>query len=359
MTAAGLQPELAHLDVEGYEVVIRGVHPASGCSVYVAVHDTTLGPALGGLRFWPHVSDQAALDDVLRLARGMTYKSAVARTHLGGGKALIRGHPKTDKSPDLFRFVAGMIDSLGGRYITAEDVGTTVEDMLVLRAHTKHVTGLPVERGSSGNPSPFTALGVYQGIKATWHEAAGTDSLRGVTAAVQGLGQTGSGIAGHLHREGAKLIVGDIAVERARDFAATHPGVRIVDAEAIYDAPCEIFSPCALGQTITEEHLARLKRCRAIAGSANNQLDRPQTAEAIARRGIVYAPDYVINAGGIINIAVELQPGGYDPEQARAWVGHIPKVLARIFERARREGITTDRAAQAHAEAELAAGRKV
>lgn len=291
-----------------YEQVLFCQDKNSGLKAIIALHDTTLGPALGGTRMWTYATEEAAVEDALRLAKGMTYKNAAAGLDLGGGKTVIIGDPRKDKNPELFRAFGRYIQSLNGRYITAEDVGTTVEDMDLIHLETDYVTGISPEFGSSGNPSPVTAYGVYMGMKAAAKEAFGSDSLEGKTVAVQGVGNVAYSLCEHLYKEGAKIIVTDIneqAVKRAAEaFKAT-----AIDPDDIYDVDCDIYAPCALGATINDETIHRIK-AKVIAGSANNQLKLPKHGDMLHEKGIVYAPDYIINAGGVINVADELN--GYN-----------------------------------------------
>jgi leucine dehydrogenase len=340
----------------GYEGVWRCQDPESGLRALVAVHDTTLGPALGGLRMWPYGSWDDAVTDVLRLSRGMTYKSAVADTGLGGGKSVILGNPKTDKSEALFRAMGRFIDTLKGTYITAEDVGTAVEDMVQVRKETRWVTGLPREMGSSGDPSPWTALGTFKGIRACLEEVFGDGDLRGRTVAIQGCGHVGIFLAKLLQEAGAKLVVADIAREKVRE-AVQATGAEAVSPEEILSVPCDVLAPCALGAVFHDETIPRL-RTKIVAGAANNVLLREVHGRRLKEAGILYAPDYVINAGGIINVSIEVEPQGYAPERSRKKVDNIYFALKRVFEIAKTEGISTNEASNRLAEERLAAGRK-
>jgi len=338
------------MESHGYEQVVFCYDRASGLKAIIAIHDTTLGPALGGLRMWPYESEDDAIFDVLRLARGMTYKAAAAGLNLGGGKAVIIGDPKKDKSEALFRAFGRFVQSLGGRYITAEDVGTSVEDMDIIHMETDYVTGVSTAYGSSGDPSPATAFGVWRGMKACAKEVFGTESLSGKTVAIQGLGHVGHHLARHVHDEGARLVVTDInddAVQRsAKEF-----GAEAVDPEAIYDVECDIFSPCALGAVLNPETVPRLK-CRIVAGAANNQLLSESDGDAVEERGILYAPDYVLNAGGLINVADELQ--GYNRERAFKKAAGIYENIQKVISVSKRDKIPTYRAADRLAEERIA-----
>jgi leucine dehydrogenase len=338
------------MQAHGYEQVVFCYNESAGLKAIIAIHDTTLGPALGGLRMWPYETEEAAIFDVLRLARGMTYKAAAAGLNLGGGKAVIIGDSRRDKSEGLFRTFGRFVQSLGGRYITAEDVGTTVEDMDYIHLETDYVTGVSAAYGSSGDPSPATAFGVFRGMKACAKEAFGDESLSGKRVAIQGLGNVGYNLARHLYDEGARLIVTDInpaSIERAKaEF-----GAEATPPEAIYDVDCDILSPCALGAVLNPETIPRLK-CRVIAGAANNQLLSETDGDTLADVGVLYAPDYVINAGGLINVSDELQ--GYNRDRAFKKVSGIYSNIERVIDIAKREGIPTYRAANRMAEERIA-----
>jgi leucine dehydrogenase len=325
-----------------YEEVVFFHDRASGLRAIVAIHSTALGPALGGTRFYPFPSEEDALRDVLRLARGMTYKAAVAGLDLGGGKAVIIGNPSRDKSEELLRAYGRFIESLGGRYITAEDVGTSREDMDVLRRETRWVTGVSERLGGSGDPSPVTAWGVYQGLRACAEEALQTSSLEGVRVVVQGVGKVGYHLAKHLHEAGAVVTVADVDVD-AVARAAREFGADTVEPAKAHAVECDIFSPCALGAVIRDDTLPGLK-CAVVGGAANNQLERPEHGDALHEMGILYAPDFVINSGGVMNVADELI--GYDRERAMKKVEGIYRTLREVFQRSRMEGGTPARAAE-------------
>lgn len=329
-----------------YEQLVFCQDKQSGLKAIIAIHDTTLGPALGGTRMWTYESEEAAIEDALRLARGMTYKNAAAGLNLGGGKTVIIGDPRKDKNEEMFRAFGRYIQGLNGRYITAEDVGTTVEDMDIIHDETDFVTGISPAFGSSGNPSPVTAYGVYKGMKAAAKEAFGTDSLEGKTVAVQGVGNVAYNLCRHLHEEGAKLIVTDINKE-AVERAVAEFGARAVDPDDIYSQECDIYAPCALGATINDETIPQLK-AKVIAGAANNQLKETRHGDQIHDMGIVYAPDYVINAGGVINVADELY--GYNSERALKKVEGIYGNIERVLEISKRDRIPTYLAADRLAE---------
>lgn len=336
-----------------HEQILFCYEPAADYRGIIAIHDTTLGPALGGTRFWNYQTDREALIDVLRLSRGMTYKAAVSGLNLGGGKSVIIGDPRTKRREAVFRAHGRFVESLKGRYITAEDVGASVDDMEYILMETEHVTGIA---GRSGDPSPVTAFGVYRAIKAAARERYGSDSLAGLRVAVQGLGNVGRHLCANLAEEGAQLLVTDIDPERVR-AAADEFDAESVDPDRIYAADAQIFAPCALGAVINDETIPQF-RFEIIAGSANNQLAEARHGDELMRRGILYAPDYVINAGGLINVYGEMN--GWNPEQARRKTGEIYDTVTRIFELAREEGIAPSAAADRLAEERIAevAGRK-
>ncbi|WP_430785380.1 branched-chain amino acid dehydrogenase [Virgibacillus flavescens] len=342
-----------YMEKYDYEQLVFCQDKNSGLKAIIAIHDTTLGPALGGTRMWTYNSEAEAIEDALRLAKGMTYKNAAAGLNLGGGKTVIIGDPKKDKNPELFRAFGRYIQGLNGRYITAEDVGTTVQDMDLIHMETDFVTGISPEFGSSGNPSPVTAYGIYKGMKAAALEAYGSDSLEGKTVAVQGVGNVAFTLCEYLHEEGAKLIVTDINKE-AVDRAVQAFDAKAVDPDDIYGVDCDIYAPCALGATINDETIPQLK-AKVIAGSANNQLKKTKHGDIIHEMGIVYAPDYVINSGGVINVADELN--GYNAKRAMKNVDAIYDALIKIFAISKRDNIPTYVAADRMAEERIASVR--
>lgn len=336
-----------YMEKYDYEQLVLCHDKSSGLKAIIAIHDTTLGPALGGTRMWTYASEAEAIEDALRLARGMTYKNAAAGLDLGGGKTVIIGDPRTDKNPEMFRAFGRYIQSLNGRYITAEDVGTTTADMDLINLETNFVTGTsPNTPEASGNPSPVTAYGIYQGMKASAMEAFGSASLEGKTIAVQGVGNVAYALCEYLHKEGANLIVADIN-EAAVKRAVGEFGAKAVGVDEIYGVECDIYAPCALGAVINDNTIPQFK-AKVIAGSANNQLAEEKHGDIIHEMGIVYAPDYVINAGGVINVADEL--AGYNKERALKKVGIIYDNLERVFEISRRDNIPTYVAADRMAE---------
>jgi len=328
----------------GHEQLMLWNDPDLGYRGIIAVHDTTLGPALGGTRFWNYESDDAAIVDALRLSRGMTYKAAITGLNLGGGKSVIWGDNKTTHREMIFRAHGRAVDSLGGRYITAEDVGTSPNDMEFVSMETEHVVGL---LGRSGDPSPVTAYGVYRGIKASAAVRYGDDSLRDKHIAVQGLGHVGYWLCEDLAKEGAKLTVTDIDADRVQRVVEEF-GATCVEPDAIYDVDADIYAPCALGAVVNDDTIERLK-FDIIAGAANNVLARGKVhGPALTQRGILYAPDYVINAGGLINVYGEINE--WAPERSRRKAGDIYDTLLRIFELAESEDIGTHAAANRVAE---------
>jgi leucine dehydrogenase len=350
LEAEGSRPfELFDLLAEHrHEQVSLYYDPSIGYRGIIAIHSTVLGPALGGTRFWRYATDAEALIDALRLARGMTYKAAVAGLNLGGGKSVIIGDNRTARREALFRAHGRHVESLKGRYITAEDVGTTTSDMEYIKAETNHVTGLI---GKSGDPSPVTAYGVYRGIKACAQYRYGSASLNGKHVALQGCGSVGYHLAKLLHAEGARLTCTDIDPQRVKRVVE-EAGATAVATDEIYDARADIFAPCALGAVINDDTIPRL-RVEIVAGGANNQLAEDRHGEELEARHVTYAPDYVINGGGLINVNAELH--GWAPERARNKAGEIYDTLLRVFEIAREEGIPSYRAADRLAEQRIAA----
>ena len=326
--------------------------PSSGYRGIIVIHDSTLGPALGGTRFWNYKTDREALIDALRLARGMTYKAAVAGLNLGGGKSVIIGDNKTKNREPVFRAHGRHVQALGGRYITAEDVGTSTGDMEYIKAETDHVTGLI---GKSGDPSPVTAFGVYRGIKACAKHRYGSDSLNARTVAIQGCGNVGYYLAQLLVSEGARLIVADIDAARVQKVVEEFRA-QAVKPEEIVGVKADIFAPCALGGIINDETLPKLQ-VEIVAGGANNQLAEERHGDELEKNEITYAPDYVINGGGLINVNAELQ--GWTMERARNKAGEIYDTILRVFEIAEEEGIPSYRAADRLAEQRIAAIAKV
>jgi leucine dehydrogenase len=325
----------------GHESVHHFFDAKTGLKAIIAVHSTALGPAAGGCRMWNYATADEAFIDALRLSEGMSYKNAMADLPLGGGKAVIWGNSKTEKTPELFRALGRAIATLNGKYWSAEDVGVSVHDMAFAAEETKYVAGLP---GKSGDPSPVTAKGVFLGIKATALRAFGSDDLNGKHVAVQGVGHVGAYVCGHLAKAGARLTITDVNAE-ALAQVAKDTGATVVVPGEIYDVAADIFSPNALGAIINPETLPRLK-VKVIAGGANNQLSTPDMGEKVMERGILYAPDYVINGGGIINVAAEIS-GAYDPAWVDGKVQRLVGTLGEVLDQARSEGRATNRVADA------------
>lgn len=329
-----------------YEEVVFFHDPPTGLRAIVAIHSTLLGPALGGTRFYPFASEEEALRDVLRLAKGMTYKAAVSGLDLGGGKAVIIGDPRRLNSEELMRTYGRFLDSLGGRYITAEDVGTSREDMDIIRRETPWVTGVSKTLGGSGDPSPVTAYGVFKGIRAAVQAGLDGAPFSHLHAAIQGVGKVGYHLAKHLVEAGARVTVADVDVD-AVARAVGDLGVATADPDKVHAVECDIFAPCALGGVIRDDTLPELK-CRVVAGAANNQLARPEHGDTLHEMDILYAPDFVINAGGLINVADELL--GYDRDRAMKRVEGIYRSLREVFRRSKTEGVPPSRAADRLAE---------
>ncbi len=339
-----------------HEQVVFCYDKPTGLKAIIAIHSTVLGPSLGGTRMWNYDSEQAALVDVLRLSQGMTYKAAISGLNLGGGKAVIIGDARKDKTEALWKRYGQFINTLNGRYITAEDVGTSTSDMEIVKQETDHVTGLPQSMGGSGDPSPFTALGVYLSMKACAQQKWDNKSLKGKKVSVQGVGHVGQHLVKHLTEEGATVFVTDIYKDKLEEISNKYK-VEVVDAEEIYDLDVDIYAPCALGATVNDESLERLN-CEIIAGAANNQLaDEDKHGKKVKEKGILYAPDFLINAGGLINVYTELH--GYDQEKATQLTHNIYDSTLKILKKAEKESITTVEAANKLAEARIEENRKV
>lgn len=345
-------PVLGQMVTYDHEQVVFCQDKATGLKAIIAIHDTTLGPALGGTRMWKYNNEMEALNDVLRLSRGMTYKAAITGLNLGGGKAVIIGDSYTDKSEALFRRFGQFVNSLSGKYITAEDVGINPQDMVNVSKETKFVSGLP---GMSGDPSPVTAYGVYMGIKASAKEMWGNDSLTGKVIAVQGVGHVGEYLVKYLTDENAKVFINDINETRLKEVANKY-GAEVVLGDAIYDLTMDIYAPCALGATINDSTLNRLT-CSIIAGGANNQLANEKIhGIEVMKRGIIYAPDFLINAGGLINVNSEIV--GYSTEKAMEMTKGIYDTTLKILKKSKEENIPTYQAANKLAEERIEQFRK-
>ena len=330
------------MSLMGHEQLVFCHDNETGLKAIIAIHDTTLGPALGGTRMWNYESEEKALEDVLRLSRGMSFKAAISGLDLGGGKAVIIGDARKDKSEALMRKFGEFVNSLGGKYITAEDVGMNTKDMEYVRMETKHVTGIPESMGGSGDPSPVTAFGVYVGMKAAAKYKWENDSLEGKTVVVQGVGHVGENLIKHLSKEGSKVIINDINKKRLEEIALQF-NAEIVMGDAIYDLDMDIYAPCALGATLNPESIARLK-CSIVSGSANNQLaDENRDGQLLLEKGIIYAPDFLINAGGLINVYSEIK--GYESQHSLNQTKKIYNTTLEILQKAKQDGIPTHAAA--------------
>jgi len=333
----------SHPEFDQHQAVHFCCDEASGLKAIIAIHNRARGPALGGCRMWPYASDEEALRDVLRLSKGMTYKSALANLPLGGGKSVIIGDPRQHKSEALLRAMGRFLEQLGGHYIAAEDSGTGVQDLQVMAQETSHVAGIHPRPGlfggtGSGDPSPATAYGTFVGLRAAVKHKLGRDDLGGLRVAIQGVGNVGYRLAQHLHQAGAQLWVSDIypeQLQRARDEL----GAVVVNANEMIDLEVDVFAPCAMGAVINDHSIERL-RAPIIAGAANNQLAEQRHGQALADKGVLYAPDFVINAGGIIDVSYERT--GYDAARVKAHVEGIATTLSEIFSRSERDGIATD-----------------
>lgn len=323
-------PEMERL---GHEQLVFCHDKASGLKLIIGVHDTTLGPALGGCRMWAYKSEADAVTDVLRLSEGMTYKNASMGLDLGGGKCVIMAEPGLDREA-VFQAVGRFVQTLGGRYVTAEDVGTSTDDMAIVAQETGYVRGL---KEKSGDPSGATAFGVFVSIKACLQETFGSEEVRGRTVTIQGLGHVGQFLADRLATEGAQIYVTDIDAEKVK-AVATRTGAKAVLPEEIYDIKADVFSPCALGAILNDDTIARLQ-VKIVAGSSNNQLKEPRHGKMLADRGILYAPDFIVNGGGVVNVADEMGPGGYDRERSLAKVASIYDRLRDVFRLSHNEGI--------------------
>lgn len=333
------------IQTDNYEQVIFCNDSRLGLKAIIAIHNSALGPATGGCRMWNYRNEEEALTDVLRLSKGMTYKASISELALGGGKSIIIGDA-TQKTPELLKRFGDFVETLRGNYITAKDVGINSKDLKIIKSRTAHILGIEGEENSSGDPSPVTAWGVYNGILACAEKAFGTKSLKGLHVALQGLGAVNYYLLKHLHQEGAKVSGCDInpeAIQRAqKEF-----GIQVVSPETIYDTPCDIFSPGALGAVVNPQTLDRFK-CKVIAGAANNQLATEADGMALLKKGILYAPDYAINAGGLTNIYHERD--GYDREKAYAHVARIYDTIKKILERSEAEKLPTNLVANRIAE---------
>lgn len=342
------------LESYGHEQISFFHDKESGLKAIIGVHSTVLGPSLGGCRMWKYTDEQAALRDVLRLSRGMTYKAAVAGLNLGGGKAVVMADARTEKTPAMLKAFGKAVEAMGGRYITAEDVGMSVSDIDTIRGYTKYAVGGSNE-GGSGDPSVMTAFGVFQGMKAALKVTGLGESLEGARVAIQGVGNVGYHLASYLSAAGAKLVITDIYPNQIEKVVQEF-GAEVVAPDQIYGVDCDIFAPCALGAVLNARTIPQLK-CKIVAGSANNQLEADSDGFDLFSRGVVYAPDYAINSGGLINVAAELD--GYNHERVMAKVSQVYNTIVNILERSKKEHIPPHQAADAMAEQRLTEAKKL
>ncbi len=350
-----MDPVFGQISFDNHEQIVFCNDKDTGLKAIIGIHNTILGPALGGTRMWKYANEWEALNDVLRLSRGMTYKSAISGLNLGGGKAVIIGDAKTDKTPEMITKFAQYINSLSGKYITAEDVGTTTGDMDLIRDVTPYVTGISESRGGSGNPSPVTAYGVYMGMKAAAKFKFGSDKLQGKRIMVQGIGHVGETLVDLITKEGALVQITDINEARLQEIAAKY-GAKIYNGADLYSADVDIYAPCALGATINDATIHKIK-AQVIAGAANNQLANEKIhGQILKEKGIAYAPDFLINAGGIINVYGEIV--GYGKEEAMKRTENIYNTTLEIFSFAEAQEVTTHQAALSIAENRIAERKK-
>ncbi|GAB4377466.1 MAG: Glu/Leu/Phe/Val dehydrogenase [Salibacteraceae bacterium] len=337
----------------GHEQIVYCTDRSTGLKAIIGIHNTVLGPALGGTRMWPYASEAEALNDVLRLSRGMTYKAAISGLNLGGGKAVIIGDSRSQKNEALMRRFGRFVESLGGKYITAEDVGMTTRDMEFIHMETDHVVGIPESLGGGGDPSPVTAYGVYMGMKAAAKEAYGSDELTNKRVLVQGAGHVGSYLIDLLAKENAKIYVSDIFEDKVKNVCQRHSGLVVVDPKDVSGADVEIYAPCALGAVLNDQSIPELK-CDIVAGAANNQLENENKhGEMLRERGILYAPDFLINAGGLINCYSELE--GYNRDRALEQAENIYQTTLTVFARSKAENLPTYLVANKMAESRIEA----
>lgn len=337
-----MEDVFALMERDGHEQVVFCLHQTSGLKAIIAIHDTTLGPALGGCRMIPYESTDAAVKDVLRLSKGMTYKCGLADVDYGGGKAVLIGDPQRDKSPELFRALGRFVGGLNGRFITGTDMGTNPEDFVHAARESQSFVGLPVSHGGSGNTAIPTAFGVMQGYRATAEHLWSDPSLEGKRIAIQGVGKVGGRLVSQLVEAGVQVMIADPHPDRLAEWKHHHPEITIVDVDEIHRQPCDIFSPCAIGGVINDITIDQL-RCRAIVGSANNQLERDEHGDALHQCGILYAPDYLVNAGGLIQVADERN--GFHLERVMAQTQGIYEMLLNIYRLSQEEDLPTCRAA--------------
>lgn len=339
----------------GHEEVVFVQDKSCGLKAIIGIHDTTLGPALGGTRLWPYASEEEALVDVLRLSRGMTYKNAISGLNLGGGKAVIIADPK-NKSEALFRSFGRFIESLNGRYITAEDVNTNVEDIEHIFTETNHVTGVSLANGGSGNPSPYTALGVFRGIEASVTKVFGSRDLKGKTIALQGAGSVGFELSKLLNEVGANIIFTDVNEKNIQRMKDAFSNAKFVAPNEIFGVACDIYTPCALGASINDETIPQLK-AKIVCGAANNQLKEDRHGLILKEKGILYAPDYLVNAGGVMNVSIEFE--GWADSKSRRMVDTIYDKTLEVFAISDEQNIPVNKAADVMAEKRIEAMRRI
>jgi leucine dehydrogenase len=347
-----------HIEKYGHEELVFCHDKEAGLKAIIAIYDTTLGPAGGGTRRWVYENEWDAIEDAMRLSRSMTYKYAAAGLNLGGGKAVIMVDNYDQKSESMYRSLGRFVNSLNGRFFTGEDVGTDARDLEYMAMETPHVLGIPDPRTGKTECSPKTAFGVSQGMKACAEEVFPDKSLRDKIVAIQGTGNVGQYLIGELLKEGAKLIVTDISIERLKSVSNKYKGIETVGAEEIYSVKCDIFAPCALGAILNDDTIPKLK-CKIVAGSANNQLKEERHGDLLHKMGILYAPDYVINVGGAVDDADSFEKGGYNYERAIKKVARIYDNVRKVISIAKREGVPTYRAADVMVEERLERIRKI
>jgi valine dehydrogenase (NAD+) len=353
MGSAGVFDRTDHLKDAGHEQVVFCQDRASGLRAIIAVHSTALGPALGGTRFYPYASEAEALEDVLKLSRAMAYKAACAGLDLGGGKAVIIGDPATDKTEALLRAYGRFVESLAGRYYTACDVGTYVQDMDVVARETRFVTGRSPEQGGAGDSAVLTAFGVFQAMRAAAEHTWGAPTLEGRRVGVEGVGKVGSHLVDHLVEDGARVVVSDVSPDAVERVRALQPSVEVADVEALPTLPLDVYAPCALGGSLSDALLPQLQAA-VVCGAANNQLEHPGVEQALAARGILYTPDYVANAGGLVQVADEALQPVFSFERARAQAARIYDTTLAVFRLADAEGLPPAVAADRLAERRMA-----
>lgn len=350
-----VDPVFGQLSFDGHEQIVFCNDKDTGLKAIIGIHNTVLGPALGGTRMWQYNNEWEALNDVLRLSRGMSFKSAITGLNLGGGKAVIIGDAKTQKTPELMKRFGEFVHSLSGKYITAEDVGMETSDMDLVREVTPYVTGISEDKGGAGNPSPITAYGVFMGMKAAAKYKFGTDILEDKSVIVQGIGHVGESLVEHLTNEGAKVIISDINEARLSEVSSKY-GATIYRGNDVYSEAVDIYAPCALGATINDKTINNIK-AKVIAGAANNQLaDENKHGQMLKDKGIVYAPDFLINAGGIINVYAELE--NYGKTEIMRKTENIYNTTLEILSNAESNGVTTHQAALNIAQGRIDARKK-